>query len=446
MFTGRGTPAALRQNALCAARGGQSPAPNKRGAMSPPASKNSALAPARIATEDVPLAALPAATQTAVEATAANQQPVSRSWRFLAVAPDAVDLAAILEIVYTAYLMRQRQAQCHTAALVHPQNVELLQSFALFDEVEAIDEERAGAQIRAYRPQAIYLPDRNLRLHLASAFSGARLRIGGSRSRLLSAFLRTHRLHLSSDLEKLQRRGLDLFPELVDLRLQLPQAAAPSAQIWISIFEEHDLTGAWPAGHAARLARMCATLGLKAVFPAPTLPQEASDEVRMKRAQDLAYLRSRCPEAEIIDAARPMDRALGIANAALVVCAAGPESVLAAMLGRPVVILHDMKSHRDHPGLVRPAGLHSNSAPEERPEFLQKDGRSFFERALQRLSSENSPLSSYLIRLSHSFERHVAPTVEECINACQSCGYHSCVEYISPERVFEQIKKTTLPF
>lgn len=389
----------------------------------------------------------------AADSIAAETAPLSgiqtaKPFHYLAIAPQANDLAALLEIVYTVQLLRKRQGALRSTALVHAEAVPLLEAFGIFDAIEVFDPVRVRAQIRRFRPDALYLPDRDLRLHLASAFSGAKLRIGGSRSRLLSALLRTYRLHQTQDLERMRKRGVDLFPELLDLRLSMSGADAPANAVWISLFDEHDLTGSWPAGHAARLARMVVGLGLRPVFPMPPVDLSlngAGLAAREKMRNDLNYIVSKCPQAELIVDASPDKRARGMAAAAVVVAPAGPESVLAAMLGRPAVTLHDMKSHRDHPGLVKPAGLHDDGSVEGRVVAL-KDRRNLFQRALERLANEQSPLSSYLIRLSHSFERHVSPAVDECINACQACGFHSCVEYISPERVFEQIKKCALPF
>ena len=43
-------------------------------------------------------------------------------------------------------------------------------------------------------------------------------------------------------------------------------------------------------------------------------------------------------------------------------------------------------------------------------------------------------------------QRHVTPAVKECIDDCIHCEYNSCVEYISPEQVFENLKKILFPY
>ena len=42
-------------------------------------------------------------------------------------------------------------------------------------------------------------------------------------------------------------------------------------------------------------------------------------------------------------------------------------------------------------------------------------------------------------------QRHITPAVKECIDNCVQCEYDSCVEYISPEQVFENLKKILFP-
>ena len=136
-------------------------------------------------------------------------------------------------------------------------------------------------------------------------------------------------------------------------------------------------------------------------------------------------------------------------GAKAVIGPAGPETILASLLKKPVVVLHDMKTFRNHPGHVRPPGLHE-IRDDGGTSFVASENngarRDQIKNAVQLLREEAIPLTSYYIKLADALERHIMPAVDECIKDCPSCSFQSCVEYISPERVFEQLKKTVLPF
>jgi hypothetical protein len=276
----------------------------------------------------------------------------------------------------------------------------------------------------------LYLPDGDDRAHFASWFSGARVRLGGSRSRILSALLPAHRLHEERDLERLGKRGYDLFPELADFSIRAPSADLPDLQnaVWLSLFDEHDLTGGWPVGHAGRLARLLEKGGLNLAIPLPP-PAHVVAPVFARILRDAAYLHKQSANVMLLKDCGPAERAAGMAHARIVVGPAGPETLLAALLKRPVVALHDMKTVR------------REARPRSREETRESGGG-----LIARLAAREAALSSHYVRLANSFERRLAPVVDECINVCQACGYSSCVEYISPERVFEQVKKALLPF
>lgn len=392
-----------------------------------------------------------------------NRGPVQR--RFLAVAPDAGNLAVLLECLYTARLLQKRHnnesERVYAAALVHPDNRALMESTGVFDELldwnpGTHDGREDRRELRGlmldFGADILYMPDGNLRLQLAGFFAGARVRIGGVRNRLLSRILRYYKVHNEDDLERLKQRGFDLYPELSDLTFSAEFAPPPgtpkSDYVVISLFDAHDLTGGWPVGHAARLVRRMGELNAAAVIPVPPVPPHLSPaerEDREKRIEaETAFIQKQC-EAVVLRDCLPGDRAGIMARAKAVIAPAGPETILASILKVPVVVLHDMKTYRNHPGHVRPPNLHPEAtdgrdAASSLREALIHPG------ALLNRQNPDYPLTSYFIKLADSLERHIMPSVDECVKSCPTCSFASCVEFISPERVFEQLKKTLLPF
>ena len=378
--------------------------------------------------------------------------------RFLAVAPDANNLAVLLECVYTARLLKKRHQKIHAAILAHPCNAALLRLTAVFDEVlELATDDQWRQRILDFGPDVLYLPDQGLRAHLATLFTGAKVRIGGTRHRLISKLLRFHKINHEEDLKRLKRRGFDLFPELTDLQilgtLSADHLALPSGDFAVlSLFDAHDLTSGWPVGHAARLARQMQELNLRLVVPLPaTIERDGpgvDPESRRRLVGEIAFLKKNVDVTVIADCL-PADRAAAMMAAKIVIGPAGPETILASILKKPVVVLHDMKTFRNHPGHVRPPGLHEIRDDAETG-FAFADSKagsnSLLKSSLSVLREQAIPLTSYYIKLADSLERHIMPAVDVCIKDCPTCSFQSCVEYISPERVFEQLKKIVLPF
>src|SRR5690606_30458856 len=128
---------------------------------------------------------------------------------FVAVAVGANDAAVLLECLYTAQLIRSRHEAFRTAIIVHPSNEVLARGSGVFDSVYVLDDERKlRTAIQQYRPDVVYNPDGEWRTQMASYFSGAGVRLGGTRLRLVSKLLRIYDTAEESDLSRLKKRGL----------------------------------------------------------------------------------------------------------------------------------------------------------------------------------------------------------------------------------------------
>ena len=341
---------------------------------------------------------------------------------FVAIAPHLDNAAILIECIYTAHLLKKRHPGFRTGILVHPANARLAEESGVFDAVFAVRSDRTlRREILELNPDVIYSPDPDWRAQLSTLFTGASVKIGGLRLRLVTRLLGFFDSRDAEDLVRLERRGIKLVPEPVVLSDSLALADAPGLPaepfVWLSLFDDHGVSGHWPVGHGARLVRLIEAAGLRTVIPLPASRPDLEKEV--------AYLQKTASTVTLVAGESPQSRAAGMARAAAVVAPAGAETLLASMVGRPVVLLHDMRSYGGGRGL-KIVETKPGSRPDERVRGRRGEG--------------------VLLRAVEALERHIKPSVDECINDCPACVFHSCMEHISPERVFENLKKVLLPF
>ena len=335
--------------------------------------------------------------------------PSDKDRLLLALCAGENNLASLLECVFTAHLVKTRHGM-RTEILVHEDTAELALASGVFDRVLPIDADASlRSQIQTRNPYVLYAPDPALNTQMASLFSGVRLRIGGTRLRLINMLMQLH--DREADLAKLKKKGLDLLPEKSNLQFSGQLARPdflPDDYIYLSLFDELEITAPWPTGHAGRLVRLLEGIGIKVVIPHPARNQKPAEMKSM-----LEYLKK--AGAITFEYSSPTIRASVMQNAKSIIGPAGPETLLASLLGRPVFILHDMKSFHD---------VHE-----------QKNSQ----------IKSSTKISMYL-KAAGAMEKHFMPAVEECITDCDACSFHCCVEYISPERVFESSTKPLYPF
>ncbi|MCE9596812.1 MAG: hypothetical protein K8S54_02495 [Spirochaetia bacterium] len=344
--------------------------------------------------------------------------------RFLAVASDATGLAAFLECVYTAHLMRERHPGLYTILLVHPSSAKLAEESGVFDEVLPVGADLAKS-IRTVGADIVYVPAPDLRTQLKLLFSGSIRLAGGSR---LGRFLRFFDVHSSKDAAALKRGGLDVLPGVVGIKFKTTTIQGEQA-VYLSLFGEHNVSGSWPIGHAARLSRLLSQIAIKTIVPLPIKKFQrafrlnlGNDDNSREFAGEIQYLRKNAPEIQFVDAQGFGSLADLMRKSALVVAPAGPESVLAGLLEKRVITLHDMQSNRY----------------QGRPE-LRRNGETASRMA-------ESGVLPFFQKIADSMDKHLLPQVEECIENCPACSHLSCVDTISPERVFENVKRFLIPY
>lgn len=345
---------------------------------------------------------------------------------FVAACPHPQSLPEFLECLYAGSLIHMRHPEIQSTLLIARENMELAQSAGIFSQIEALDRD-LSARIQHMGPDIVYIPSPDLRTRLKLFFVGALRITGASR---LGRYFRFLGVRNKRDLEKLKRHGLDLLPETVGLSLQAPalsgrHAAMQGDFIYLSLFDEHNVSGSWPVGHAARLSRLISQQNLRLVVPLPAeaFQRKLPGVVQETReyAGAVQYLKKHGDQIHFVSPASIQEKASWMRRASLVVAPAGPDAVLAGLLRQPVITLHDMQSHR-HQGRAEHSLLAASSVVAD------------------------AGVLPFFTRLADSLDRHLMPQVEECVENCPACTHLSCVDTISPERVFEGIKRTLLPY
>jgi len=332
---------------------------------------------------------------------------------FLAVAATP-NLSALLESIFTVHLLKKKNRNVVAEILVHPEGKRLAEGSALFDQIHVCSADAPLKQLLSKLSYDIlYVPEKSLKQKISPFFNTLKMKIGGERMRLVSWLLNHYGNRSTEDLERLKLKGLDLIPEACELEFDLGELSTPyqrtEEQVWLSVFDPHNLTAAYPIGHIARLIRLLDSIQKKGVVPIYSdTPKEKIDELK-QLAPSVLFL-----ENPTIDR-----RIEGMLQSEIVIGPAGAETLLAGFLGKKVVELHDMRSKN----------LHAESV------FGQQSSADLW----------SSRYASFF-RAAEAVKRNLMPPTFTCAGECKTCQYDSCLEYISPERVFESIKKLLFPF
>lgn len=336
--------------------------------------------------------------------------------RFLSVALDPHRLEPLLESLVWGQHLKARHPNLRMAILTLPENETIVRSAGVYDEIHFPGEEKSlRARIRELKPSAVFLPHHGLSedLSLFSLFRVIKISTGSVRplSRLFSVF----HLDRAGDLLLLKKKGLDLSMAPSSLRidpsiLSRPRTLSAGPYIWLSLLETSQLEIAWSLNHAARLMRLLDSRGIKVVLPVPV---RADKERQKGLVKALQYLRSSVPGLQLFEYDSVEKKAAGMIHADLVVSPSGSEVLMASLLGRPCVVLHDRTTYRRH----------QQSA----------------------FTGEISGFEKLHHMLRRVEVRHLSPVLDECASDCHECPRGGCVDTISPERVFETIRKIILP-
>ncbi len=379
----------------------------------------------------------------------------AKASRFIAVVRQRDDLSGLLEAMFIALLLKKRHPDRYTSILVHPDNHKLALASQLFDDVFAYNHESSLRQyVKSQKARLLYIPYQDLRAQLLTTLAKSKVRTLGFGKSILSRFLDLHHLGRVKGLSQLSKYGYNLKPEAslphIDEKLDSSHLQLPTRNfIWLSLFKEDDFNRQWPAAYAARLARLLEdNLNLDIVVPLYSEKAYKKIADPKKYAAQLAFLQKNTTNLHLIKNLSPQDRAIGMQQALAVVGTAGADMMLASVLRRPQVTIHDMRSYHAYSNGKSKQAI--SKAKQGVPEFyysqIQKQEHDGYDRRIlfwQSLLKTSQRELMHYMHSPHLQQRHIVPAVDECIEHCFACRYDSCVEYISPEQIFEGLKKLT---
>lgn len=221
----------------------------------------------------------------------------------------------------------------------------------------------------------------------------------------------------------LEKADLQLWQHNLRFRITMRrmfESLAPSTHpIWIPVSLDPFTGSPWPFSSYMRLCRMFAQNKIPCVVTLDEKSARDSNERDREVLRGLPLFRkelallSRSFNGIRLVESPSFDEQLSLARfSKIVVGNPSPELLLAQMGGSKIVFLHDMLTYRS---------LQSGRA-EELPLHASHD-RSLFDDSVQL----NGGLS-------------LKPNVDECVCDCFACSHDDCVDTISPEAVFEELK------
>lgn len=198
------------------------------------------------------------------------------------------------------------------------------------------------------------------------------------------------------------------------------EALAPSTHpIWIPVSLDPFTGSPWPFSSYMRLCRMLSQNGMPFVV---TLDEKSARESNDKDREvlrglpvfrkELALLSRGFDGIRLIESPS-FDEQLSLARfSKIVIGNPSPELLLAQMGGSQIVFLHDMLTYRSlHAGRAEELTLHASH------------DRSLFDESVQLIGGLS-----------------LKPHVDECVRDCPACSHNYCVDTISAEAVFEELK------
>ena len=378
---------------------------------------------------------------------------------FLCIVRERQDLEGLLEAIFLTYMLKKKSQKIKTSILLHPDNEQFVQCSGLFDTIElCYSREDIQRHIHSYKAKFFYIPHHDHSSQFSTFFTRASVRTVGFREDRFSRFLGMRNLQRQKDLaflfqldgeaknascknEKNQSKEFFQMKKILSADIH----GLPSKPfIWFSGFDGHDLNESWPPSYFLRLERMLEKLDIQIVISVPIAMEGKLSRDRKKRNQ-IEYLKKKSRKIVFLENLSPSQRASGMQKAQVICGLSGQETLLALLLGKKVLALHDMKSYisRSHLSFFDM----ENTCPEHPIERNDKKKISLFasfaKKPLQHPLFSNAQWEKYLHQGSQNL-LHLVPSVSECIQDCNICSYDSCVNYISPERVFADLKKIFL--
>ncbi len=378
-----------------------------------------------------------------------------KEFRFIGCVRNRNDLEGFLEAVFIAQLLKSRyQTRAQTSLILHEDNKELASKCSLFDHLHPCSHENKIkdtllSQI-SQKTDLLYIPSHDIYAHWVGRFSSSRMRTAGFGSNVFSRFLRLQKIGGVHRIKGKKRNHMDLHPEKVlpyiEGKLHFPsKTTLPKNQfVWLSLFEKNNINRHWPASYVTRLTRILGKDNLSVVTSLPSPTSIKNNPFLQEIKSEIEYLKKYSGYTmHFYEDLNPQERAAVMQQALAVVCPSGQDSILASLLRRPLVTLHDMRSHETQNSIKASLSKKSSRSETKRLGSLtmqKKQGNTLAFPRLNLFTSSEKEIAYYM-HSPYVKQRHITPTVDECIQDCIKCPYNSCVEHISPEQVHEGLKK-----
>jgi hypothetical protein len=196
----------------------------------------------------------------------------------------------------------------------------------------------------------------------------------------------------------------------------LPPAKHP---LWIPVSLDPFTGSPWPFSNYMRLCRMLSQNGIPFVVTLDQKSARSNSEKDRQVLQGLSVFRkelallSRSHNGIRLVESPSFEELLSLARFSnIVIGNPSPELLLAQLGGAQIIFLHDMLTYRS-----------LNLAHPESVSVHASYGRSLFEES---------------VHLGGGIS--LKPHVEECVRDCPACSHRYCVDMISPEAVFEELR------
>lgn len=351
---------------------------------------------------------------------------------FLSVILEEHSLIKLMEALYFGRLVKERYPELPVSLITRPGNTAFVGLFHIFDEIISLEEhESIGREVKRRRPRILHVPEQGLELDLVLFFVRASVRLGGGRTSGWKRILGFQDPYEKEEIRKLKQNGFDFRIRSLDFSRGLssiPQIGNREIdsryRIWLNLFDGGVSNQRWSLGHGARLGRLLSAKSIRLIVPYCKESSFHNDESNGKSlSEELSYLRKNNPHLEVCEVCGMEERLMEMKRAHIVVGPEGPEQALANLMGIPTITL-----------LSFDPGDESNLND---PDHNTLGGaRRFQEASLWRGFRNNN---------HHSGETLIPQYRHECAGECGSCDSHPCINYISPERVYESIKKLISP-
>lgn len=332
----------------------------------------------------------------------------------LSILPPGSNSARVVEVLTEAAFLREKNGDARRILFCEDKMSSFFTETGLFDEVRTLDDDQSiKSQIKKLKPDILHIPDQGGIMDWMLSFGKRNHVCIGRRLKKRSfPFAKIYDQTDQKDLEVLKEKGWSL-EGMARLRIELkPVDKIPRNSVWLNLSAAMDSAIQWSVGHAGRISRLLEKNDFTLVVPVCSTHGSQLD------GEQIRYLKKVASRIYFHEACDLQERLRGIASTRMMITPAGAELTYAGMLGLPAIVLQTSSQ-------AEKEILKANASPGE-------NGNSSI--AARVFEAANGRLS-----FPGVFQYHISPYDHEadCDDGCHSCASGSCIDMISPERVYE---------